>query len=164
MKTTNSLLLLVIFCISCQSNQTLSPRFNHVVVQVSNMEQSVEFYTKAFDLKVTNDSLKHVVYTFEDGSQAERDIHIVLLKFPGQDFVFEMSEVAEAPENPGFFHHVGVDVEHIDQAFQRVVDAGAEVVVPIRLVQTQGVEAKQAFLKGPDGEMIELMEIVSGEF
>jgi len=43
-------------------------------------------------------------------------------------------------------------------------DIGAEVLVPIRLIKAEGVEAKQAFFKGPDGEPIELMEIISGEF
>tara|TARA_R110002124_G_scaffold183735_9_gene351252 strand:+ start:32845 stop:33291 length:447 start_codon:yes stop_codon:yes gene_type:complete len=144
---------------SCEPKEPISPRFNHVVIQVSNMEKSVNFYTNAFDLKVTNDSLKHVVYTLEDGMKKERDVNVVLLKFPNQDFVYEMSEVAEYDNSTNFdkFHHVGIDVRNIKSAFKRAVEAGAEVLVPIRLVQTNGIETKQAFLKGPDGEVIELM-------
>ena len=152
--------------ISCNFKEPISPRFNHVVIQVSNMEKSVDFYTRAFGLIVTNDSLKHVVYTMEDGTKNERDVNVALLKFPNQDFVYEMSEVAEYDNSTSFdkFHHVGIDVRNIKSAFKRAVEAGAEVLVPIRLVQTNGIETKQAFLKGPDGEVIELMQIISGDF
>ena len=69
MKIFYLLLLSILTVISCKSIEPISPRFNHVVIQVSNMEKSVDFYTRAFDLKVTNDSLKRVVYTLEDGSK-----------------------------------------------------------------------------------------------
>ena len=151
---------------SCKLKEPISPRFNHVVIQVSNMQKSIDFYTNAFDLKVTNDSLKHVVYTMADGTKSERDVNVVLLKFPNQEFVYEMSEVSEYDHSTNFdkFHHIGIDVRDIKKAFDRATNAGAEVLVPVRLVQTNGIETKQAFLKGPDGEIIELMQIISGEF
>ena len=151
---------------SCNLKQPVSPRFNHVVIQVSDMERSVDFYTRAFDLQVTNDSLKHIVYTLADGTRRERDVNVVLLKFPNQDFVFEMVEVSNYDHTANFdkLHHIGIDVRNIEKAFERAKNAGAEVFVPIRLVQTNGLETKQAFLKGPDGELFELMQIISGEF
>ena len=166
MKVFYLLLISLLMITSCKPKEPISPRFNHVVIQVSNMEKSVNFYTNAFDLKITNDSLKHVVYTLEDGTKKERDVNVVLLKFPNQDFVYEMAEVAEYDNSTNFdkFHHVGIDVRNIKSAFKRAVEAGAEVLVPIRLVQTNGIETKQAFLKGPDGEVIELMQIISGNF
>lgn len=166
MKVCYSLLISFLMITSCHPNKPVSPRFNHVVIQVSNMQKSVDFYTKAFDLEVTNDSLKHVVYTLADGTQEERDINVVLLKFPNQEFVYEMSEVSEYDHSTSFdkFHHIGIDVRHIQAAFDRATNAGAEVLVPIRFVQTNGIETKQSFLKGPDGEIIELMQIISGNF
>ncbi len=160
------LILLLVILIACNSKKEISPRLNHVVVQVTDLKKSIDFYTNAFGLEVTNDSLKHVVYTFADGSKQEKDINLVLLKFPGQDFVFEMSQVGVVKDSVNFdlFHHVGIDVKDIDKAFERAVSAGAKVSVPVRLVQTNGIEAKQAFLKGPDGENIELMQIISGKF
>jgi catechol 2,3-dioxygenase-like lactoylglutathione lyase family enzyme len=166
MKIFYLLLPSIMMLISCKNIEPISPRFNHVVIQVSNMEKSVDFYTRAFDLHVTNDSLKHVVYTLADGTKKERDVNVVLLKFPNQDFVYEMSEVSEYDHSTNFdkLHHIGIDVRNIQKAFERAKQAGAEVLVPIRLVQTNGVETKQAFLKGPDGEIIELMQIISGNF
>jgi len=150
--------------IACTSKK-ISPRFNHVVITVSNMEKSLQFYTTAFNLEQTN-TIKHLEYTAKDGTVTNRDIHVVLLKFPGQDFVWEMVENpnANVSEIPSLYQHVGVDVTDMDTAFKQVVDAGAEVVVAPRFVKMTGLETKQAFLKGPDGEMIELMQIISGEF
>jgi len=51
---------LIITTFSCNSGsgkkELLSPRFNHIVLYVSDMETSVKFYTTAFDLKVSNES------------------------------------------------------------------------------------------------------------
>lgn len=166
MKPYYILLICITLNISCKTKGPVSPRFNHVVIQVSDMKKSVDFYTRAFDLEVTNDSLKHIVYTMADGTKKEREVNVVLLKFPNQDFVYEMSEVPEYDHSVNFdkFHHVGIDVGNINLAFERATKAGAEVLVPVRLVQTNGIETKQAFLKGPDGEVIELMQIISGDF
>lgn len=166
MKAYYILFLCITLIISCKPKESASPRFNHVVIQVSNMEKSVNFYTRAFDLDVTNDSLKQIVYTLADGTKKEREVNVVLLKFPNQDFVYEMSEVSEYDHSTNFdkFHHIGIDVRNIKIAFERATKAGAEVLVPVRLVQTNGLETKQAFLKGPDGEIIELMQLISGDF
>jgi catechol 2,3-dioxygenase-like lactoylglutathione lyase family enzyme len=166
MKLYYFLLLCIILNISCKTKEPVSPRFNHVVIQVSDMNKSVKFYTDAFDLVVTNDSLKHVVYTLADGTKKEREVNIVLLKFPNQDFVYEMVEVSDYDHSTNFdkFHHIGIDVRDIKLAFERAIRAGAEVLVPIQLVQTNGIETKQAFLNGPDGEIIELMQLISGNF
>lgn len=166
MKNIYAFIILAIILTSCRSNEPLSPRFNHVFLVVSDMEKSVEFYTKAFDLKVTNDNVKHIVWTYEDGTQQEVETNIVFLKFPGQNFVFELKEVGTMDTIDSFalFQHVGIDVKDLDKALQKALIAGAEIISPIRLVQTHGVELKHVFLKGPDGERIELDQIISGEF
>ena len=167
MRILNNLLpvILLVLAISCtQNNRPLSPRVNHVVVQVSDLDRSVEFYTSAFDLELT-DTIKSITYFNEDGSTTQREAELRLLKFPGQDFVYEMIQGAQMDSvGSGHFLHVGVDVEDIEVAFKRAVDAGAEVVVPVRKVRANDIETWQAFLKGPDGEMLELMQITAGTF
>ena len=159
------LFLVLLFLTSCESKQATSPRFNHVMLSVSNLEASVKFYTSGFDLQVTN-QLKKIEVFNDDGTTLSRDVNMAFLKFPDQNFVLELSETPNMiSDNPSpFFQHLGVDVLDIEKAFNRLKDIGAEVTVPIRLVKAEGVEAKQAFFKGPDGEPIELMEIISGSF
>ena len=63
------------------------------------------------------------------------------------------------------FGHVGVEVKDIVFVVQRGIDAGGKLYVPIRRVRaSSGLEIKQAFLRGPDGESIELAEIVAGNY
>lgn len=144
----------------------LSPRVNHVMLLVSNIDASVEFYTKALGLEVTN-RITSLTIENADGTSIEIDVKMAFLKFPGQDFVYEMSENSsdDKIEPAGvLFQHVGIDVKDIDAALKRALDTGAELVVPVRTVSALGVKAKNAFVKGPDGELIEFMQLLEGEF
>ncbi len=162
--------LIVLLLLSCCSNlspeRQLSPRVNHVMLYVSNLDNSINFYTKAFDLKVTN-RLHKIIAVQEDGSEVERTVNMAFLKFSGQDFVFELAEHARDTtgiNNAFLFQHMGIDVIDIDVAYKRALDQGGEPLRPVRIVKANGIEAKQAFIGGPDGERIELMQIISGEF
>ncbi len=159
------LLLVFVILTSCESKQATSPRFNHVMLSVSDLEASVKFYTSGFDLQITN-QLKKIEVFNDDGTTLSRDVNMAFLKFPNQNFVLELSETPGINyESPSpFYQHLGIDVKDIESAFKRLQDIGAKVMVPIRQVKADGVEAKQAFFYGPDGEPIELMEIISGDF
>ena len=142
----------------------LSPRFNHVMLYVSNLDSSVAFYTRAFDLDVAQ-RITSLTVTRPDGSTAAREVKMAFLKFPGQEFVFELAE--REVEDDGIspvFQHVGVDVTDIDAAAERVKAAGGQGLNGIAIVEAQGVKTKTAFFKGPDGENVELMQILSGTF
>lgn len=142
----------------------LSPRFNHVMLYVSDLDASIAFYTKAFDLKVTQ-RIDTLTVTQADGSEVTRQVKMAFLKFPGQDFTYELSERAAPRDNPSpFFQHVGVDVLDIAAAAERVKAAGGRDFSGIATVRAPGTVAKNAFFKGPDGELVELMQLVSGEF
>lgn len=142
----------------------VSPRFNHVMLYVANLDSSVAFYTRAFDIEVAQ-RISSLNVTRPDGTTAAREVKMAFLKFPGQDFVFELAErkVADDGITP-VFQHVGVDVKDIDAAAERVKAAGGQGFTGIAVVEGQGVKAKTAFFKGPDGENVELMQILSGTF
>jgi catechol 2,3-dioxygenase-like lactoylglutathione lyase family enzyme len=136
------------------------------MLYVSNLERSIEFYIRAFDFQITN-KLDTLIAVQSDGTELIRTVNMAFLKFPGQDFVFELAQqVADTTTRPPAysFQHIGVDVLNIETAFKRAIEAGAKELVPVRRVKATGVEAKQAFFAGPDGERIELMQILSGEF
>jgi catechol 2,3-dioxygenase-like lactoylglutathione lyase family enzyme len=160
--------IILIFCFNkaVAQKQQVYPAFNHVFLSVHNMDSSIKFYTKAFDLKVT-DRFTELDITQTD-TTFKRVVNVVFLKFPEQDFVFELAERADKNDTarPGnLFQHVGVEIKDITVALERVINAGAKVTVPIRRIRTNsGLEIKQAFMKGPDGEAIELTEIISGRY
>ena len=142
-----------------------SPRFNHVMLYVSDLEASIAFYTRAFDLEVTQ-RLDSLTVVAPDGSETHRGVRMAFLKFPGQAFVFELSEQPIEMEGPDrFYQHLGVDVADIEAAAERAMAAGAEEFSGVRTVRgTGGVVARNACFRGPDGELVELMEMVAGEF
>ena len=146
----------------------LSPRFNHVMLVVSNLDSSITFYTTAFDLRVT-ERITEMTVTGADGTNSTRPVKMALLKFPGQEFVLELAE-RPAPATPAtgpapFYQHVGVDVRDIVSAAERVQKAGGRNPSAIQTVRTStGTVAKNMFFRGPSGELLELMQMVSGTF
>lgn len=165
----SSRLLVLVLLLASQltyGQQKSATYFNHVFLNVSDVDRSVEFYTTAFDLKVTND-ITSMKIAGEDGEMVERDVRLVLLKFPGQNFVLEIGEGGEtftSDNGKANYAHVGVNVGDIAAAGDRLVNAGAEPIRPVTLVHAGDIEAKTAFFSGPDGETIELMELIKGEF
>ena len=144
-----------------------SPRFNHVMLTVSNLDSSIAFYTAAFDLQVSQ-RITELRVTGADGAPNARPVKMALLKFPGQDFVLELAERPAAPPSTApapYYQHVGVDVRDIEAAAERVRKAGGRDPSPIQTVGTSsGSVAKNMFFRGPSGERVELMQMVSGEF
>jgi catechol 2,3-dioxygenase-like lactoylglutathione lyase family enzyme len=144
----------------------LTPRFNHVMLVVTNLDSSIAFYTTAFDLQVAQ-RLTELRVTAADGAQSSRPVKMALLKFPGQEFVLELAE-RPAPPTPGpapYYQHLGVDVRDLAAAAERVRKAGGQSPSPIQTVRTStGTVAKNMFFRGPSGELVELMQIISGEF
>ena len=143
----------------------LSPRFNHVMMIVSNLDSSVTFYTAAFDLKVAQ-RITELKVTGPDGTPTAHPVKMALLKFPGQEFVLEMVERPAPASGPSpNYQHLGVDVRDIAAAAERIRKAGGRDLTPINTVTTStGTVAKNMFFVGPSGERVELMQIVSGEF
>ena len=69
-----NLLFILFSCNKTILSKAVSPRINHVMLYVSNLEKSIGFYTRAFDLQVTNNfkleqvgSIKtHVAEIYQD--------------------------------------------------------------------------------------------------
>ena len=143
----------------------LSPRFNHVMLVVSNLDSSITFYTAAFDLQVAQ-RITELKVTGANGTPNARPVKMALLKFPGQEFVLELAERPAPSTGPApYYQHVGVDVRDIAAAAERVRKAGGRDPSAIQTVSTStGTVAKNMFFRGPSGELVELMQVVSGEF
>lgn len=143
----------------------LSPRFNHVMLTVTNLDSSIAFYTTAFDLQVTQ-RLTELTTTPANGAATTRPVRMALLRFPGQEFVLELAERPATPTGPSpWYQHLGVDVRDIATAAERVRRAGGRDPSAVQTVTTStGTVAKNMFFRGPSGELVELMQLVAGEF
>lgn len=143
----------------------VSPRFNHVMLHVSDLEASIDFYTRAFGVEVTQ-RLNTITAVGPDGAESTNPVRMAFLKFPGQDFVLELAEQPSLLQGPSpLFQHLGVDVVDIEAAAERARVVGVRDYSGIRTVRgNTGVVAKNAFFRGPDGELLELMQVLAGEF
>ncbi len=129
------------------------------------MDRSVSFYTTAFDLEVSKE-IKKIKRTPIGGETNEFDIYLSLLRFPSQKFLLEIGERSDhlAENTKASFNHLGIEVLDIEAASERVLAAGGVLLRPLSLVETEDIKAKTIFFSGPDGETIELMQIISGDF
>jgi len=144
-------------------NKAVSPRFNHVMLYVSDLDASIEFYTEALDVQVTG-RVNSITRITDEGENTS-PVRMAFLKFPNQDFILELSErsVDKSVKSP-FFQHVGIDVLDIEGAAERMSAAGAMNFTGINHLRANDIEVYNCFFTGPDGEQIELMEIIEGEF
>jgi catechol 2,3-dioxygenase-like lactoylglutathione lyase family enzyme len=158
-------IIVVVSAFAPNKEAALSPRFNHVMLFVSNLDSSVAFYTSAFDLQVAQ-RITELTVTAANGAPAARPVKMALLKFPGQEFVLELAERPASSSGPApYYQHLGVDVRDIAASAERVRKAGGRDPSPIQTVSTSsGTVAKNMFFRGPSGELVELMQIMSGEF
>ncbi|MBN3581355.1 VOC family protein [Algoriphagus aestuarii] len=156
--------LLLFSCQSQNLSHSVLPRFNHTYLNVADMDRSIKFYTSSFDLEVVK-HVKKIKRTTEDGVTTESDINLAFFRFPGQGFVLEVGENPEfKPENSSAsLLHISVEVTDIEAAGQRVTKAGGVLVRPISRVEIEGITAKTMFFTGPDGETIELIQLISGK-
>jgi catechol 2,3-dioxygenase-like lactoylglutathione lyase family enzyme len=159
-------IIIAVSAFAPEKEAALTHRFNHVMLVVSNLDSSITFYTTAFDLQIAQ-RITELRVTGANGAQSARPVKMALLKFPGQEFVLELAE-RPAPSTTGpapYYQHLGVDVHDIAAAAERVRKAGGRDPSAIQTVSTSsGTVAKNMFFRGPSGELVELMQVVSGEF
>ncbi|MBL8983604.1 MAG: VOC family protein [Gemmatimonadetes bacterium] len=148
---------------SSSREAALSPRFNHVMLYVTNLDSSIAFYTTAFDLTVAQ-RLHEIGIVAPDGTYNPRPTRMALLRFPGQEFVLELAERPVTPGESPWYQHLGVDVRDIVAASARVRTAGGRELTAVQTVRAGTTIAKNAFFRGPSGERVELMQLVAGEF
>ena len=123
------------------SNKLTIKAFNHVALQVSDIDRSVEFYAKVLDLlEIPIPAFDYPVRWFSLG--ANRELHLI-----GRE---------ENGASTGIRgNHFCLEVTDILQAERYIKDSGIEYM-PIKL-RPDGV--KQLFLTDPDGHYIELCEM-----
>lgn len=148
-----------------ESSEPLSPRFNHVMLYVSDLEASIKFYSDAFELDEP-ERITRLHIASGNGEERTVDVNMAFLRFPGQHFILELSErkTGDTDNLSPSYQHLGIDVQDIESAEKQIIAAGARVISPVQQVMANNITAKNSFYAGPDGEQIELMEIMEGEF
>ena len=133
----------------------MTPLF-HIFLAVKDINRSIEFYTKAFEGT-------KVLYEFEiDGF----DITMLGL---GNGVVLELLQ-RPYDDSDGKWQHIAFECTDIDAQYQRLMDAGATIRMPLEM--TTVLRGRNGYpdthccgvhVLGPDGEEIELCQPQPGQ-
>ncbi|MBL7078997.1 VOC family protein [Candidatus Bathyarchaeota archaeon] len=122
--------------------------FHHLSMRVRDLNASIKFYTEALGFT-------------ERFSWGETPKRTVLLD-TGDGNYFELSQGdPEKAHGDGVFHHIALRADDCAAALEAARAAGAEVTVEtkdVTLSTEPPTPIRIAFLKGPDGELIELFQ------
>lgn len=116
----------------------------HTSIKVKNLRESVKFYHETLGLPIIRQLGK------------EEDPNIVFL--PGVELSAGGKE--EDSGTPGFFRHIGIAVENIEEVCERLEAHGIEFETPLKQITFDAIGQKLnlVFFRDPDGIMVELVK------
>ena len=121
-------------------------KFTYVGIRVTNLQRSIDFYTKLLDMKVTGRSKIEQTKGETVGLESEKD-----------GFVLELNYYEEnSPYNTKYVVGEGVDhlafkIDDLDKALQEAHQAGHRT-----MLQMKADGSRWAYIEDPDGIWIEL--------
>jgi len=138
--------------------------FRHTGIIVKNMKESQPFYEDILGLVVMQDYADESKYINDVLGLSDGKIHMVKLKSI-DGYIIELLEYINHPTdfaNLPFFNagscHVAFTVKNADQMYQRLKNAGIEIISEPLLSSDK--TAKVFFCIEPNGIRVELVEIV----
>ncbi|MDC0704756.1 MULTISPECIES: VOC family protein [Priestia] len=121
-------------------------KFEHVGVQVKDIEESIEFYTQKVGLQLI-ETLPHT----------DPSLKLAFLGLEGNVIVELIQGYNSSLPNEGKVHHFALAVDGIEEEFERLKSAGVSFVEENIVTLPNG--ARYLFFYGPDKEWIEYYEV-----
>ncbi|AEN87223.1 MULTISPECIES: VOC family protein [Priestia] len=121
-------------------------KFEHVGVQVKDIEKSIEFYTQKVGLELI-ETLPHT----------DPSLKLAFLGLEGNVIVELIQGYNSSLPNEGKVHHFALAVDGIEEEFERLKSAGVSFVEENIVTLPNG--ARYLFFYGPDKEWIEYYEV-----
>ncbi|MGE7716365.1 methylmalonyl-CoA epimerase [Priestia megaterium] len=121
-------------------------KFEHVGVQVKDIEESIGFYTQKVGLELI-ETLPHT----------DPSLKLAFLGLEGNVIVELIQGYNSSLPNEGKVHHFALAVDGIEEEFERLKSAGVSFVEENIVTLPNG--ARYLFFYGPDKEWIEYYEV-----
>lgn len=119
----------------------------HSAIWVSDLERTLEFYVEELGLERTNE--------FESGDGAT---NVYVAGESGVEIQFKYEEGREVERSEsGVYDHVAIAVDDTDAEVRRLCEEGSATLTRGPL-DSEGANARVAFLEDPEGNGIELVE------
>jgi len=149
--------------------------FSHVVVGVSDMDRSIEFYSSivGYDVKVLDteghpaemeavtggESVRTVTLKRSRRSRSVMPLEGGMIKLVQAGFKGKSIFEGRRWGDVGIME-MALDVIDIDESYSQAVDGGAEPFCkPTRIDMGQGSAGTFAYIKDPDGNIVEMVEV-----
>ena len=136
-----------------RSPTALSPRFNHVMLYVSDLDASIAFYTQAFGVEQR--------FLHPSGDYGELETGATTLAFASE--ALRDSNGIHARNNRLEHDAPGVEIawvtDHVEEAMARAVQAGAQ---PVAEATTKPWSQVVGYVRDLNGVLVELCAPVSG--
>lgn len=117
----------------------------HNAIWVSDIDETLSFYTEALDLEKTRE--------FESGEGAR---NVFVAGKSDTELQFKYLPDREPPE-PAGYDHVAIEVDDTDAEVERLVEK-TDCTLNRGPLTSEGANARVAFIEDPDGYGIELVE------
>jgi lactoylglutathione lyase len=121
-------------------------KFTYVGIRVTNLQKSIDFYTKLLGMKVTGRGKIEETKGETVGLQSEEGGFILELNF------YEKDSPYNTPYSAGEgLDHLAFKVDNLDKALEEARKGGHRVILEIK-----SNESRWAYIEDPDGNWIEL--------
>ena len=129
---------------------------------VSDIEVSQKFYTSVFgfevvmrwnEMEVSEDGVDYK--TIPHKGVYMRDVNGTHLEFIESGNLENYREVQEP------INHFAIRVDDVELTIARAIEAGAKLAIPISHIRIGSLNVRSGFVFGPDGERIQLVEIMA---
>ncbi|MGO7962308.1 VOC family protein [Rhizobium ruizarguesonis] len=123
--------------------------FEHIGMTVSDMDRTVDFYCGLLGLSLVLRKTMGMQVAFLDAGGGMLEVFAP----PGG-----ASRAVDVPEDTAGIRHVTFHFDNVDEAFARLEQAGVEIKERPRLAVHSEMLNKIAFVRDPDGIIVELAE------
>ena len=135
----------------------LKGRLDHACIRVADIDLSIEFYRKAFGLvvKVRWDS-----QTIGDGDKAKTVFSKGAMIEDEAGGVIEIFHDKNTADRQGYqrpINHFAFRVKDVEAVYNQALKAGGKAIMSPTIISAVGFKVKTAFVFGPDGERIEII-------
>jgi len=140
---------------------TLSPRLQQGSILAKSLGRSIAFYQQVFSLRVRAQWTSMQLET-DEGTDTLQIAGVWLEDQNGR--VIEILENADPAKGRGEqkpINHIGFEVHDVRAMYKQALAAGAKGDTPPMRVIAGELKAHTAFVRGPDGERIELVRLMT---
>lgn len=126
------------------------PKMIHSMIRVLDEAKSLEFYSRAFGLRVA-DRIEFNEFVLLYLSNPETEFELELTVNKGRDSAYDLGDG---------YGHLAISVENLETEHERLLAAGLNPDPIVQFAPDGEIVAKFFFIQDPDGYKIEVLERV----